>query len=91
MQENVHLESRERMRVKTKRSAVNWVQGIVDEPLWVLNVRSLAVGFDNNKLRDPGADLHECVCDSMQAVLRESVHRLLHGAKLIGCVLIKDG
>jgi hypothetical protein len=49
------------------------------------------VGFDNDKLRDPGADLHERVRDPMQAGLRESVHRLLHRPKLIGCVLIEDG
>src|SRR5262249_54155075 len=91
VQENVHLESRDRMWAKTNRSAVNRAQGIVDDPVCGLNVRSLAVGSDNAKLPNPGADLHYAVADAMQAVLRESVHRLLHGAQLIGRVLIKDG
>ena len=91
MQENVHLESRDCMWVKTERPVVNRVQRIVEEPLWGFNVRSFAVGFDNDKLREPGAYLHERVRDSMQAVLRESVHRLLHRAELIGRVFIKDG
>ena len=91
VQENVHLESSDRVRVETEWPVVNRVERIVEEPLWGFNVRSFTVGFDNDKLRDPGADLHERVRDSMQAVLREGVHRLLHRPKLIGCVLIEDG
>ena len=48
------------------------------------------MGFDNDKLRDSRADLHERVGDAVQAILGKRVHRLLHGSKLIGRVLVKD-
>src|SRR5919198_5417755 len=90
VQENVHLESRERVRVESKRPVINRVQRVIDEPLWSFNIGSLAVGLDDDKLRDAGTDLHESVRDPLQAVLSKGVHGLLHRSKLIGCILVKD-
>jgi len=41
-------------------------------------------------LRDPGANLHERIRDTVKPILRQRVHRLLHGAELVGRVLVEN-
>ena len=64
VQENVHLEARDCMRVETERSVVNRVERIVEEPLWGFNVRSFAVGFDNDEVYA----IPERICMSASAI-----------------------
>ena len=49
-----------------------------------------AMGLDDDDPCDPGANLHEGVRDSVEPILSEGVHGLLHSAELVGGVLVEN-
>ena len=45
----------------------------------------------HHQLHQPALNLHHRVRDAVQAILRQGVHGLLHGAELVGGVFVEDG
>ena len=76
--------------LKSEGSVINRIESIIEKPVWILQVRVLAVRLDKDQPDESGANLHDGVGDAVEPVLSQRMHRLLDGAELIRRVLIED-
>ena len=90
VKEAIHLQSGDDVRIEIERTVVNRVKRIIENRVWILQIRMLAVRLDNDQANESGAELHHGIGDAVEPVLSQRVHRLLHGAELIRRILIED-